>query len=167
MRLQLPGAISSRRRQIVAVALSLWLLDLLLGLVGRGLPAVVGVTARVILGLAGAWLVWRGLRWLSERLLWRIRTKLILSYLFIALVPVVLMTAFSTIAGVLLLGLVGSRMVTGEIDRAGDVLRATARSALVGLPAADAEAAKALLDEPDLIDRDKVYELLKSKSLAE
>jgi serine phosphatase RsbU (regulator of sigma subunit) len=144
MRLQLPGAISSRRRQIVAVALSLWLLDLLLGLVGRGLPAVVGVTARVILGLAGAWLVWRGLRWLSERLLWRIRTKLILSYLFIALVPVVLMTAFSTIAGVLLLGLVGSRMVTGEIDRAGDVLRATARSALVGLPAADAEAAKAL-----------------------
>lgn len=32
---------------------------------------------------------------------------------------------------------------------------------------ADAEAAKALLDEPDLVERGKAYELLKSKSLAE
>jgi serine phosphatase RsbU (regulator of sigma subunit) len=144
MRLLPRGATSRGRRLLVAVALGLWLLDLLLGLVGRKLPSVVGVPARTVLGIAGAWLVWRGLRWLSERLLWRIRTKLILSYLFIALVPVLLMTAFSTIAGVLLLGLVGSRMVTGEIDRAGDVIRATARSALVGLPATDAEAVQAL-----------------------
>ena len=144
MRLQLQGALSSRRRQIVALALGLWLVDLLLVLAGRKLPGFVGVPARIVVGIAGAWLVWRGLRWLAERLLWRIRTKLILSYLFIALVPVLLMTAFSTIAGVLLLGLVGSRIVTGEIDRAGDVIRATARSALVELPAADAEAAKVL-----------------------
>ena len=72
-------------------------------------------------GVAPPGSLWRALRWLSDRLLWRIRTKLILSYLFIALVPVLLMTAFSTIAVVLLLGLVGSRIVTGEIDRAGDL----------------------------------------------
>jgi serine phosphatase RsbU (regulator of sigma subunit) len=48
------------------------------------------------------------------------------------------------VAIVLLLGLTASRMVTGEIDRAGDVLQATARSALAGLPAADAAAAREL-----------------------
>ena len=111
---------------------------------GWGLPAVVGVPARVVLALAAAGLAWRALRWLSDRLLWRIRTKLILSYLFIALVPVLLLTAFGTIAGVLLLGLVGSRIVTGEIDRASDVIRVTAQSALVGLPPTEAEAARAL-----------------------
>jgi len=34
--------------------------------------------------------------------------------------------------------------VTGEIDRAADVLQATARSAVAGLPAGDADAARAL-----------------------
>ncbi len=133
------GLTSSRRRQVVGVALGLWLVDLVAGLFGWRLPPVVGVPARVVLALAAAWLVWRALRWFSERLLWRIRTKLILSYLFIALVPVLLMTAFATIAGVLLLGLVGARVVTGEIERAGDVMRVTVQSALVDLPPADAE----------------------------
>ena len=48
------------------------------------------------------------------------------------------------VAIVLLLGLTASRVVTGEIDRAGDVLQATARGALAGLPQADADAARAL-----------------------
>ncbi len=131
-------------RRIVAAALGLWGLDLLLGALGHALPAAVGVTARIVLALAAARLLWRGLRWASDRLLWRIRTKLIFSYLFIALVPVLLMAAFATIAGVLLLGLVGSRIVTGEIDKAGEVLRTAARSALVELPGSDVQAARAV-----------------------
>ncbi len=138
------GFMRSRRRQIVGAALALWLLDLLLALFDLRMPAALGLPARVVLAVAAAWLVWRALRWLSDHLLWRIRTKLILSYLFIALVPVLLMSAFATIAGVLLMGLVGSRMLTGEIERAGDVLRATASSALVGLPESDAQAALVL-----------------------
>ena len=38
-------------------------------------------------------------RYLVRRLLWRIRTKLIVSYLFIAFVPVVLLTLFFLLAG--------------------------------------------------------------------
>ena len=45
------------------------------------------------------------------------------------------LTLFMAVAIVLLLGLTASRVVTGEIDRAGDVLCSTARSALAGLPA--------------------------------
>ena len=97
----------------------LWLLDGLLSLGGWALPDAIGVPARVVLSLFAVWLAWRGFRWVSDRLLWRIRTKLIVSYLFIALVPVVLLTLFMAVAIVLLLGLTASRVVTGEIDRAG------------------------------------------------
>jgi len=130
--------------RVVALALALWLLDALLSLGGWALPDPIGVPARLVLWLFAAWLAWRAFRWVSDRLLWRIRTKLIVSYLFIALVPVVLLALFMGVAVVLLLGLTASRVVTGEIDRAGDVLLATARGALAGLPPADADAARAL-----------------------
>jgi serine phosphatase RsbU (regulator of sigma subunit) len=130
--------------RVVAVSFGVWLLDVLLSLVGWGLPGAVAAPARVVLWLYAAWLAWLAFRWVSNRLLWRIRTKLIVSYLFIALVPVVLLSLFMAVAIVLLLGLTASRVVTGEIDRAADVLQATARSALAGLPAADAEAARVL-----------------------
>jgi serine phosphatase RsbU (regulator of sigma subunit) len=130
--------------RVVAAAFAVWLFDGLLSLAGWALPAGIGALARVVLWLFVLWLAWRGFRWVSDRLLWRIRTKLIVSYLFIALVPVVLLSLFMGVAIVLLLGLSASRVVTGEIDRAGDVLQATARSALAGLPAGDAEAAAAL-----------------------
>jgi serine phosphatase RsbU (regulator of sigma subunit) len=130
--------------RVVAAAFALQLLDRLLSLAGWSLPDAVGVPARAVLWLFAAWLAWRGYRWVSERLLWRIRTKLIVSYLFIALVPVVLLALFMGVATLILLGLTASRVVTGEIDRAADVLQATARSALAGLPAGDADAARAL-----------------------
>jgi serine phosphatase RsbU (regulator of sigma subunit) len=130
--------------RVVAACLGLWLLDGLLSLAGWALPAVIGVPVRVVLWLFAAWLAWRGFRWVSDRLLWRIRTKLIVSYLFIALVPVVLLTLFMAVAIILLLGLTASRLVTGEIDRAADVLQATARSALAGLPTGATDAARAL-----------------------
>jgi serine phosphatase RsbU (regulator of sigma subunit) len=135
---------STWRGRVVVAALGLWLLDAVLGFARRALPDAIGVPARVVLWLFAAWLVWRGFRWVSERLLWRIRTKLIVSYLFIALVPVVLLALFMAVAIVLLLGLTASRVVTGEIDRAADVLQATVRAALAGLPADDAGAARAL-----------------------
>jgi len=147
-----PGTLSRARAffaarwpgRIVAAALLLFLLDRLLSLGGWALPGAIGVPVRVVLWLFAGWLAWRAFRWVSDRLLWRIRTKLIVSYLFIALVPVVLLALFMGVAVVLLLGLTASRVVTGEIDRAGDVLQATARSALAGLPPGDADAARSI-----------------------
>ncbi len=130
--------------RVVVVAFGVRLLDGLLSLAGFGLPRALTVPAGVVLWLFLAWLGWRAVRWLADRLLWRIRTKLIVSYLFIALVPVVLLTLFMAVAGVLLLGLTASRVVTAEVERASDVLLATARAGLAGLPESDAEAARAL-----------------------
>jgi serine phosphatase RsbU (regulator of sigma subunit) len=130
--------------RVVAGALAVALVQGLLSTAGRALPDPLVGLAEAVLWVFGLWLFARGLRFVSRRLLWRIRTKLIVSYLFIALVPVVLLTLFMGVAIVLLLGLIASRVVTGEIDRAGEVLQATARSALAGLPAGDAEAARVL-----------------------
>ncbi len=132
------------RGRILVAALAVWLLDVLLGLVGLGAPAPLRILANLTLGISVLWGTWRGLRWLSARLLWRIRTKLILSYLFVALVPVVLLSLFLGIGTILFMGLVASRLVTGEIERAGELLRTTARSALADLPEDDARTAAAV-----------------------
>ncbi len=132
------------RGRLVAGSALVLCLDVVLGLAGRGLPQPVSAAASVVCWLFAAWLVWRAARALADRLLWRIRTKLFVSYLFIALVPVVLLALFMLVAGVLLLGFTASRAVTAEVDRAASVLLATARTALAGLPASDAEAARVL-----------------------
>jgi serine phosphatase RsbU (regulator of sigma subunit) len=72
-----------------------------------------------------------------RRLLWRIRTKLIFSYLFIAFVPAVLLTLFFLLASVLLVNLVAAHLVTAEVDGVGQTLQAQARAILAGLPATD------------------------------
>ncbi len=132
------------RGRILVAALAVWLLDVLLGVIGLGAPAPLRILANLTLGISVLWGTWRGLRWLSARLLWRIRTKLILSYLFVALVPVVLLSLFLGIGTILFMGLVASRLVTGEIERAGELLRTTARSALADLPEDDARTAAAV-----------------------
>jgi serine phosphatase RsbU (regulator of sigma subunit) len=130
--------------RIVAASFLVQLSGGLLSLAGWGLPDVLTVPAGVVLWLFAAWLAWRAFRWASERLLWRIRTKLIVSYLFTALVPVVLLTLFMVVAAVLLLGLTASRLVTAEVESTAEMLLNTARTALSGLPAADGDAARAL-----------------------
>ncbi|HET9314049.1 MAG TPA: SpoIIE family protein phosphatase, partial [Vicinamibacteria bacterium] len=73
-------------------------------------------------------------RFLVRKLLWRIRTKLIVSSLFIAVVPVVLLTLFFLLAGVLFTGLVASHLLTTEIERQQRDLEAIARAAVSHAP---------------------------------
>jgi serine phosphatase RsbU (regulator of sigma subunit) len=136
--------VTTWRGRAVGVAVAVWVANLLLSAAGLRLPGPLVVPARLVLGLAAAWLLVRSLGWLSERLLWRIRTKLILSYLFVALVPLVLVAIFFATAGILLLLVSSSRLVTKEVERITDTCLATAESALAGLPPADAAAGAAI-----------------------
>ena len=74
-----------------------------------------------------AWGLVRLGRYLVRRLLWRIRSKLLVSYLFIAVVPVVLLLVLFTLAGVLFSGLVASHIVTSEVGRSGGAPEAPRR----------------------------------------
>ena len=91
------------------------------------------------------WGAFRLSRHLLRRLLWRIRSKLILSYLFIALVPVLLLTLLFFIASVLGSILVAGHLVNERLAEAGRELRAASEGALSDLPRDEREAAAALV----------------------
>src|SRR3954470_14233196 len=75
-----------------------------LGLVAR-VPAfvrVVDTAASVAVPAGAAYFLWRGLALAQRRLLWRVRRKLIISYIFIGFVPAILIVAFFLLGGLLL-----------------------------------------------------------------
>jgi len=69
-------------------------------------------------------------RWIVRRLMWRIRTKMLVSYLFIAVVPLVLLTIFFLLAGFLGLSLTASYMVSSHMERTAQDLRSLAQATL-------------------------------------
>src|SRR6185503_9071749 len=91
------------------------------------------VLDRILLCLFAAWGLFRFGRFLVRNLLWRIRSKLLVSYLFIAVVPLVLLTTFFVLAGFLGLSLVASYMVSSQIERTAQDLLTVAKSSLPDL----------------------------------
>jgi phosphoserine phosphatase RsbU/P len=111
---------------------------------GAALPCGLGVVSRILLFGYAVWALARLGRYLVRRLLWRIRTKLLVSYLFIAVVPVVLLLILFGLAGLLFSGLVASHLVAAEVDRQAALLRNTAEAALADMTGDDAAARAAL-----------------------
>jgi serine phosphatase RsbU (regulator of sigma subunit) len=101
---------------------------------GAPVPGPLAVLASLVLLVFVLYAVARVSRAALRRLLWRIRTKLIVSYLFIAVVPVVLLTIFFLVAGLLGMSLVTSYMVGTHIEADAEQLRTLARATLAGLP---------------------------------
>jgi len=93
----LPG-----RAIVIGAAVKLFVF--LLGLVGQP-PAFVRLldtVASVALVAGGAYFLVRGLALAQRRLLWRVRRKLIISYIFIGFIPAILIIAFFLLGGLLL-----------------------------------------------------------------
>ncbi|HEY2944295.1 MAG TPA: SpoIIE family protein phosphatase [Vicinamibacteria bacterium] len=85
-------------------------------------------------------------RWAVRRLLWRIRTKMLVSYLFIAVVPLVLLTIFFLLVGFLGLSLTASYMVSSQMERAAQDLRNLAQATMTDLHAEDSRLRQTLED---------------------
>jgi sigma-B regulation protein RsbU (phosphoserine phosphatase) len=77
--------------------------------------------------------------WLSIRLLrktvWRLRNRLIVTYMFIAVVPIVLIAALASMGGWLLINQLAVYLVTSELERRIDSLDAAAQSIVRSAPA--------------------------------
>src|SRR3954453_149935 len=84
----------------------------------------------------GGWVFLRLARGLVVRLLWRLRNRLIVSYIFIALVPVVLITLLIGLGISLVGGQLTIYMLTSELERR----TANIRSALQPLANSDVNA---------------------------
>lgn len=108
------------RATLFAVAVKL--LVLVAGVRG-GLAAALGVLdnlASAALLAVVAVLTARGLAWANRRLLWRVRRKLIISYIFIGVVPAILIVAFFLLGGLLLFANFSSYLVQSRLQTLAD-----------------------------------------------
>src|SRR3954469_18900248 len=103
-----------------------------LGLVAR-VPAfvrVVDTVASVAVVAGAAYFLWRGLAFAQRRLLWRVRRKLIISYIFIGFIPSLLIVAFFLLGGLFLFSNFSSYLVQNRVgsiaERLSTIATATA-----------------------------------------
>lgn len=100
--------------------------------IGRtfGLLDVVDLLASIGLIVAAACVVYRLVLRAKRRMLWRVRRKLILSYIFIGVVPALLIVSFFVVSGLILFLNVGAYLVrngiTNTINEASYLARMTA-----------------------------------------
>src|SRR5690606_25799760 len=123
----------------VTLRLLIWILQ---RLVETG-PAVDSLRKMASLGAAvgASMIAWRLSAVLRQRLLWRVRRKLVLSYVFIGLVPVLLIVAFFLILGALTMLSFSSFLVTEKLADLQAQARVYAETTAVELQQArDAEA---------------------------
>lgn len=83
--------------------------------VSPGTSASLGGWVTFLSGLAIVLLALAAFRWLRAKLLWRLRNRLIVTYVFIGVIPVFLLLTISLIALYLLAGQFASFVVTSEI----------------------------------------------------
>jgi len=73
---------------------------------------------------AGLWLAIRLLRLVARQAVWRLRHRLLVTYLFIAVVPLILIAGLATLGGYILVHQLAAYLVTTELDRRIDGLTA-------------------------------------------
>src|SRR5271157_1668406 len=57
-----------------------------------------------------------GLRWVRQRLMWRLRNRLIVTYVFIGVIPVILLVAMALVAGYLLAGQFATYVASADLQ---------------------------------------------------
>src|SRR5205085_9458943 len=90
------------------------------------LPFLLSFLLGAAVVVTGTWTFVRVTRVLVRELLWRLRNRLIVAYVFIGLVPVVLLTLLVRLGGTLLGGQLTIYLVTSEMERRTGALLNTA-----------------------------------------
>ena len=101
---------------VLALDILLLLLKLIAGTFSSKASASLGGWVTFLTSLAIVLFGIVGFRWLRNQLLWRLRNRLIVTYVFIGVIPVFLLVAISLITLYLLAGQFASFVVTSEID---------------------------------------------------
>ncbi len=127
----------------LALGASLKLVALLLGLAQPGAARVVDTVGDIGLVAGAAVVLYRVFIDTRRRLLWRVRRKLTISYIFIGVVPALLIISFFLLGGVIVLFNVGAYVMKSRLDALVEQAHFLADSAAIELqqaPASDAAA---------------------------
>ena len=123
-------------------------LKLVVGGAAPGWLRVLDAASTIVLVVALGYLLVRILTALQRRLLWRVRRRLMLSYLLIGVVPIVLIVSFFLLAGVLTLGTVSSSLLRLSFEDVADDA-----AGLAAATAADLRAAGSPVEVRTLLER--------------
>jgi phosphoserine phosphatase RsbU/P len=118
----------------IVVGLGIKLTVAIIGLTLGGVPpffAVVDTVAGLAMACGLAYFAFRLIVLAKRRLLWRVRRKLILSYVFIGFVPALLLVAFSLLCGFLLFYSFSSYLVQSRLRALSEQARYLAQSAAI------------------------------------
>ena len=85
--------------------------------------AIVDMLASVGLAIGAAYFAWKLAVFFRQHLLWRVRRKLVLSYVFIGYVPVVLLLAFCALGGFLFAYNLSAYLVQSRLRAVADEAR--------------------------------------------
>ena len=116
----------------IVIALAIKLAVVFVGLASGGVPpffAVVDTVAGLAAACGLAYFTFRLIVLAKRRLLWRVRRKLILSYVFIGFVPALLLVGFSLLCGFLLFYSFSSYLVQSRLRALSEQARFLAQSA--------------------------------------
>ena len=103
----------------IVVGLTIKIAVQLLRVVTSSTPAAVDVfdtVASIAVAAGGGYFLVRGATFVKRRLLWRVRRKLIISYIFMGFVPAILIVAFFLLGGVLLFSNFSSYLVQSRFS---------------------------------------------------
>lgn len=100
--------------RVAVTVLAFYIVYRAVGTAGVNLPFA--ALAGFLAFLAVVYLAFRSLPWVRSRLLWRLRNRLIVAYVFIAVVPVVLLVAMAAAASWLLYLQLGAHLLRDHID---------------------------------------------------
>lgn len=126
-----------------AIKLAVLLLSMLFAL-GRPLNAI-DTLASLIVAAGGAYFLARALSAASARLLWRVRRKLIISYIFIGFIPAILIVAFFTLGSLLLFSNFSSYLVQTRLVELGERARAVAEATALEIRLANGRDVRGIL----------------------
>lgn len=110
-------AVASWPVRLLLSGTALWLLRLPFATSDGWFLNALEVGASVLLAVGLGWVIWRLVMRLLRRLLWRVRRRLVLSYVFIGFVPVLLVVAFFSVAGTMSVLSTSAELVRRELDR--------------------------------------------------
>lgn len=107
---------ASRVGRALLATLGLKLVVATLGPAAPGWLRVIDSVGTIVIAVGLGYLLFRLLATLQRRLLWRVRRKLVLSYLLIGFVPILLVGSFFLLSGTLLILTVSSSLVQRGLD---------------------------------------------------
>ena len=135
----------------IVIGVAIRLAVYVVGLATGGEPvflAVIDTVASIGLAIGAAYFAWRLIVLGKRHLLWRVRRKLILSYVFIGFIPAALIVSFFLLSGFLLFYNFSSYLVQSRLRAIGDQARFLAQSTAIEIQRAggrDAAASGAIV----------------------